>query len=78
MATLKEIVYEKILSGDRVSSYIIYQEYWYVIKWNQQTYIHYTAKTSFNKITFLWYLSASIEPAKFMTENKLLTTERRI
>lgn len=63
--TLKEMVYQKIVSDERVASYELYGEIWYVAKWNRQTYIHYTRRTSYNMLKYCWYLSSNLYPAKW-------------
>jgi hypothetical protein len=70
MATLKQMVFEKIVNGERVSCYKIYDEYWYVVIWNKQTYIHYTQKLTEGSVKFLWYLSANILAPKWKAQTQ--------
>lgn len=70
--TLKELVLGKILNGERVSCYKIYDEFWYVVTWNRQTYIHYTQKMTEGSVKFLWYLSASILAPKWKAQTELI------
>jgi len=73
--TLKEMIYQKIVEGERICSYKIYGEFWYVVKWNKQIYVHYTRRTSFNKLKYLWYLSANETPARFRCQTQELQIE---
>lgn len=68
--TLKEMIYQKIITGLRISSYKTFDEFWYVIQWNKQTYIHYTFKVGQGRAKFLWYLSASILAPKWKAQTE--------
>lgn len=63
--TLYKAIYDKIFAEQRVSSYKIYEEYWYVVTWNKQTYIHYTYRQRHGKISIHWYFCSSILPPKW-------------
>lgn len=71
--TLKEMIYLKIIEGERVASYKIYGEFWYVVRWNKSTYIHYTRKTSYNMLKYNWYLSSNLYPMKWRVQTQDLT-----
>lgn len=66
-------VYMKILFGERIERYKLYDEFWYVVKWNEQTNIHYTIKGADHKRTFLWYLAATSYKPKFRCETQSIT-----
>lgn len=66
------MVYRCIVENNRVSCYKVYEEFWYVIQWNKQTYIHYTIKESPGSIKVLWYLSASILAPKWKAQTQEL------
>ena len=68
--TLKETIYEKILFQERVANYKIYDEYWHVIKYNEQTYIHFTMKRVSNSMRFLFYLAASTLAPKWRAQTQ--------
>jgi hypothetical protein len=67
---LNELIYQKILFGERISSYKLYEEYWYVVKFNEQTNIHYTIKQVSNSRQFLWFLAAIYYSPKFKCETR--------
>lgn len=68
MKSLKAMIYEAILNNEREYSYMLYSELWYVVKWNKQTFIHYHYTPGYGSIKIIWYLSASIYPAKFRSQ----------
>jgi len=70
---LKEIIYQKILFGERIASYKLYDEFWYVVKYNEQTNIHYTIKRVSNSRTFMWYLAATSFQPKFKCQTEKFT-----
>lgn len=58
--TLNEVIYNAIYTRQRISCYKLYDEFWYVIKWNKSAYVHYTIKQGYSKSKFLWFISGSI------------------
>lgn len=70
--TLQQMVYNAILHNDRVAAYKVFDEIWYVVKWNKQTYIHYTTKHHNTKAQFYWYLSASTLAPTWRAQTELI------
>lgn len=66
------MVYNAIINNERVASYKIFDEFWHVVKWNKQTYIHYTTKHKPLKAQFYWYLSASTLAPKWKAQTELI------
>lgn len=71
--TLSNEIYNKILFQERIANYKLYDEYWYVVKWNDQTFIHFTIKRISNSRRFLWYLAASTFAPKFRCQTQEFT-----
>ena len=57
--TFKEIAYKKIIEGERVASYRLYDQFWYVVQWNEKVYIHYRVTTKKRSIIFSYYICDS-------------------
>lgn len=68
--TLKQIIYRQITEGERMAAYQFYEEIWYVVKWNQQTYIHYTMKINEAGLKILYYLSANTYSPKWKCQTQ--------
>lgn len=71
--TLNQLIYNAIFEKERVSAYKIYEEFWYVIRWNKQTFIHYTYRQSKGTIIIHYYLCASILAPKWPCQTQELT-----
>lgn len=59
------MVYNKIISGERIAAYKFYEDYWYVVVWNKQTFIHYRQTVRAGKAIFHWFLCDSILSPKW-------------
>lgn len=68
--TLKQMIYQRIITGTRIAAYKTYSEFWYVIEWHKGTYIHYTHKVGQGTAKFLWYLSNTILAPKWPAQTE--------
>lgn len=69
------MVYQKIISGERVAGYKFYDEFWYVIEWNKLTYIHYSHKIGHGHAHYSWYISSEILHPKFKVQFQTFVIE---
>lgn len=65
MATLKEIIYEKIVDANTQDSYLIHEEIWYIIPFQKGSWIHYTIKEITTGVKILWFLCGDKNPHKW-------------
>lgn len=70
---MTEIIYQKILFEERIANYKLYDEFWHVVKYNEQTNIHFTMKRVSNSQKIYYYLAATSYSPKFRCQTQELT-----
>jgi hypothetical protein len=71
--TLNQLVYEQILFAERIANYKLYDEFWHVVKYNDQTNIHFTMKRVSHSQKIYWYLAATSYSPKFRCQTQEFT-----